>query len=130
MTPGATSYKILRSTTSGSGYASIGTNVGPVCGSGPNNSTFLDTNAVNGTKYYYVVQSVNPVNASANSPPSVGALPSAGLSAVAPSAPTGLTATAGHTNAVLTWSAAAAGELLFGLALNFGEHGRREFQYT
>ena len=64
VTPGATSYNILRSTTSGSGYVSI-TNgvVGPVCGSGSNNATYLDTTAANGTTYYYVVQSVNPTAA-------------------------------------------------------------------
>ena len=47
VTPGATSYNLLRSTTSGSGYVSL-TNgvVGPVCGSGWNNATFLDTSAV------------------------------------------------------------------------------------
>ena len=39
VTPGATSYNILRSTTSGSGYASITNGViGPVCGSGSNNA--------------------------------------------------------------------------------------------
>src|SRR5207249_1085895 len=62
VTPGATSYKILRSTTSGGGYGLL-TNgiVGPVCGSGWNNAAYLDTTAVNGTTYYYVVQSVNTV---------------------------------------------------------------------
>ena len=41
VTPGATSYNILRSTTSGSGYAPIANGVtGPVCGSGPNNATY------------------------------------------------------------------------------------------
>ena len=61
VTPGATTYNILRSTTSGSGYVSI-TNgvVGPVCGCGSNNATYLDTTAANGTTYYYVVRSVNP----------------------------------------------------------------------
>jgi len=78
VTPGATSYDILRSTNSGSGYVSI-TNgvVGPVCGCGTNNATYLDKTAVNGTTYYYVVQSVNPIGSSANSPQSSGATPSA-----------------------------------------------------
>jgi fibronectin type 3 domain-containing protein len=44
--PGATTYNILRSTTSGSGYASVGT---------PAASPFVDTNAVNTTPYFYVV---------------------------------------------------------------------------
>lgn len=105
VTPGATSYKILRSTTSRSGFASIGTNVGPVCGSGSNNAAYLDTNALNGTNYYYAVQSVNPVNTSINSTQSAAAMPSAGLPAAVPAAPTGVAATAGHTNVVLLWSA-------------------------
>ena len=105
-TPGATSYKILRSTTSGSGYASLTNGVtGPVCGSGTNNATYLDTTAVNGTTYYYEVQSVNPVGTSTNSPPSPGATPSAGLSTTAPATPTGLNVTSvGHQSVTLNWS--------------------------
>ena len=104
--PGATSYNILRSTISGSGYAVIaGKVIGPVCGSGTNNATYLDTNAFNGTTCYYVLQSVNPDGASANSPQSPGATPSASLPAAAPPAPTGLAATVGHTNVSLTWTA-------------------------
>jgi autotransporter-associated beta strand protein len=104
-TPGATSYNILRSTTSGGGYAGIATNLGPVCGCGSNNATYLDTNALNGATYYYVVQSVNPVGASANSPQSAATTPSASLPATAPSAPADLVATVGHTNVSLSWSA-------------------------
>jgi fibronectin type 3 domain-containing protein len=107
VTPGATSYNILRSTTSGSGYISITNGVtGPICGSGWNNATFLDTTAVNGTTYYYVVQSVNPVGASANSPQSSGVTPDAGISTSAPAAPAGLTVgSAGHQSVTLNWSA-------------------------
>ena len=107
VTPGATSYNIQRSTTSGSGYVSI-TNgvVGPVCGSGWNNATYLDTGAVNGTTYYYVVQSVNPGGASTNSPPSAGTTPSGALSTGAPAAPTGLTVgSVGHQSVTLNWTA-------------------------
>jgi autotransporter-associated beta strand protein len=103
VTPGAVSYNILRSLTNNSGFVSL-TNgfVGPVCGSGPADAVFLDPTATNSTTYYYAVQSVNPVNQSANSPSSSGATPSAGLSATAPAAPTGLAATTN--NAVtLTW---------------------------
>jgi autotransporter-associated beta strand protein len=106
-TPGATSYNILRSTTSGSGYASITNGViGPVCGSGWNNATYLDTSAVNGTTYYYVVQSANPGGASTNSPESPGVTPSGALSTSAPAAPTGLAVTSvGHQSVTLNWSA-------------------------
>ncbi|MEY4917874.1 MAG: hypothetical protein RL616_1787, partial [Verrucomicrobiota bacterium] len=104
--PGATSYNLLRSTTSGSGYASITNGVtGPVCGSGFNNATFLDTTAANGTAYYYVVRAVNPVGSSTNSP-EAGATPSAGISASAPTTPTGLTvASVAHQSVTLNWNA-------------------------
>jgi rhamnogalacturonan endolyase len=103
---GATSYNILRTTTSGSGYVSI-TNgvVGPVCGSGPANATYVDNTAVNGTNYYYVVQSVNPVSASGNSPESSGVTPSSSLSTSAPATPTGLTVTSTNNAVTLIWNA-------------------------
>jgi rhamnogalacturonan endolyase len=105
-TPGATSYNILRSTTSGSSYAPLTNGViGPVCGSGPANANYMDNSAVNGTTYYYVVQSVNPVGNSTNSPQSVGVAPSAGLSANAPATPTGLTVTSTNSTVTLTWNA-------------------------
>ena len=109
VTPGATSYNVLRSTTSGSGYVSI-TNgvVGPVCGSGFNNATYVDATAANGTTYYYVVQSVNPAGSSANSPQSFGATPSGSISTSAPAAPTGLAiGSTGHQSVTLNWSGAA-----------------------
>jgi fibronectin type 3 domain-containing protein len=107
VTPGATSYQIFSTTNSGGEYSLIASGVtGPVCGSGTNNATYLDTNAVNGTTYYYVVQSVNPVGSSSNSPESSGATPSSGLSTTAPAAPTGLNVTSvGHQNVALNWSA-------------------------
>jgi rhamnogalacturonan endolyase len=106
VTPGATSYNVLRSTTSGSGYVSITNGVtGPVCGSGWNNASFVDTTAANGTPYYYVAQSVNPVGTSANSPESTGTTPSGSLSGSAPASPAGLTAaSAGHQTVSLNWS--------------------------
>lgn len=107
VTPGATSYNIFRSTTSGTNYVSITNSViGPVCGSGFNNATYLDTSAANDTTCYYIVQSVNPGGASTNSPESPGVTPAAGISASAPAAPTGLmVSSVGHQNVTLTWSA-------------------------
>jgi hypothetical protein len=54
----ATSYNVKRSTTAGSGYATIGTTVSP---------TFIDTGVVNGTTYYYVVSAANAAGEGNNS---------------------------------------------------------------
>ncbi len=107
--PGATSYNILRSTTSGNGYVPITNGVtGPVCGSGFNNATYLDANAANGTAYYYVVQSVNPVGTSTNSPESPGVTPSGALASTAPAAPAAVTIGGGaHQSVTVNWSASA-----------------------
>ena len=107
--PGATSYNILRSTTSGSGYVSVTNGVpGPICGSGAVNAIWLDTSAGNGTTYFYVVRSVNPTGSSTNSPQSSGATPSAGISASAPAAPTGLSVGGvAHQSVTLNWNAPA-----------------------
>ena len=110
VTPGATSYNLLRSTNASSGFVSITNGVtGPVCGSGGNNAMYLDLTAGNGTNYYYLVRSVNPTGSSTNSPVSASAMPSAGNLTSAPIAPTGL-AVAGvaHQSVTLNWSAAAA----------------------
>ncbi len=56
--PGAATYVVRRSITSGSGYAQIGT---------PSAATFVDTTAVNGATYFYVVSAVNPGGESATS---------------------------------------------------------------
>ncbi len=105
--PGATSYNILRSTTSGSSYVPIVNGVvGPVCGSGFNNVTCVDSNAVNDTIYYYVVQSVNPVGASSVSPESPATTPSAVISSAPPAAPLSVTiGSATHHNVTVNWTA-------------------------
>ena len=104
--PGATGYNVLSSSSSGSGYALLAANViGPVCGSGSNNACFLDTTAVNGSTYFYAVQSLNPAGVSANSPPSPGATPSAAAPVNPPAAPAGLSATAGDRSVALSWNA-------------------------
>lgn len=86
----ATSYNIKRSTTSGSGYSTIG-NVSSL--------TFTDTTVTSGSSYYYVVTAVNSVGESSNS----NEVASSSL----PSAPTSLTATGGNASVSLSWSAAA-----------------------
>ncbi len=104
--PGATSYNVLRSTNSSGGYSAVATGViGPVSGSGLTNAVFVDSTAINGTTYYYIVQSTNPVNSSANSPPSAGVMPSASVALVSPSTPIGLVATSGTRAITLSWSA-------------------------
>jgi autotransporter-associated beta strand protein len=107
VTPGATKYNVLRSTTSGSGYVSITNGVsGPVSGSGWNNATYVDTTAVNGTTYYYVVQSVNTTGTSAISSQSGGTTPSGSLSVNPPAVPTSVAiGSVGHQSVSLNWSA-------------------------
>jgi autotransporter-associated beta strand protein len=101
---GATSYTVSRSTTSGSGYTAIATNVvGPIVGSDVPDATYTDSSVVNDTPYYYVVSALNPNGSSTNSI-EASATPSASTPA-APSAPTGLTVTPGNLQATLTWNA-------------------------
>jgi autotransporter-associated beta strand protein len=102
---GATSYTILRSTTSGtSGYSLLASNVaGPVCGSTFQPAGYLDTTASNGTIYYYEVESVNVSGSSAATTFASGA-PSSSAPGV-PAAPTGLTLSDGNEQALLNWTA-------------------------
>ncbi len=64
---GATSYQVKRSTTSGSGFSTVGS---------PTATNYTDTSVTNGTTYYYVVSAVNSAGESANSS-QVSATPSA-----------------------------------------------------
>ena len=66
---GATSYRVLRSTTSGSGYTAVAT--------GLTATTYTNTGLTNGTTYYYVIAAVNACGTGANST-QVSATPSAG----------------------------------------------------
>ena len=79
--PGAISYNVKRSTTSGGPYSVIATNIATI--------GFIDTNVVNLTAYYYVVTAVN---ANGESVSSVQVSGTPHLPPV-PTVPTGVTAT-------------------------------------
>ncbi|MGO9096715.1 MAG: LamG-like jellyroll fold domain-containing protein [Bryobacteraceae bacterium] len=87
---GATSYNVYRSTTSGG--------EGPTAyATGITSPTYTNTGLTNGTKYYYTVAAVNAGGTSAQSTE---------VSATTmPAPPTGLTATAGNAQVVLSWTA-------------------------
>jgi len=65
---GAASYKIKRSTTSGSGYLTIGTTTAPTV-------AYTDSTAVKFTQYFYVVSAVSGNGEGANSSPQATATP-------------------------------------------------------
>ena len=106
--PGATSYDILRSANRDTGYVPISTgNVAQICGSGASRATFIDTAALNGSQYYYAVQSVNPGGHSVNSRAGVAVTPAAGISASVPPPPPMKLAVAStaHHKVTLSWDA-------------------------
>jgi fibronectin type 3 domain-containing protein len=86
---GATGFTVYRSTTTGSGYSSIGT---------PAAASFTDTTAPSGGTYFYVVTSTNAGGTSANS--------NEASATILPSPVTGLTATETGYNIALAWNAA------------------------
>lgn len=88
---GAVSYKVKRSSVNGGPYTTI-TNIFDI--------NYSDDGVSGGTTYYYVVSAVNPSGESANS-----AQTNATASLTIPSAPTGLTATAGNAQVSLSWTA-------------------------
>jgi fibronectin type 3 domain-containing protein len=87
-------YNVKRSTTSGSGYVTIGTTTDPVV-------TFTNS-VLGGQTYYYVVSAVNATGESANST-EVSATPTFGV----PAAPTGVATVPTNNSVGLTWSATA-----------------------
>ena len=92
--PGATTYNLWRSTTSGGSYTLIAGNIGGV------NCGYTDSNVTNLTTYYYVV-TANGNGTSVNSA-EVSATPQTGP---VPAAPTGLTAVPGYGQVSLSWTA-------------------------
>ncbi|GMK42398.1 hypothetical protein PCCS19_54580 [Paenibacillus sp. CCS19] len=91
---GAASYNLKRASVSGGPYTTVATGV--------TGTTYTNTGLTNGSTYYYVVTAVNGSGESANSP-QASAAPVAPTTV--PSAPTGLTATAGNAQVSLSWTA-------------------------
>jgi fibronectin type 3 domain-containing protein len=92
---GATSYNVYRSTSSGGEGATA-------YASGLTSPSYTDTSVTAGTTYYYKVAAVNSTGTSAQSS-EVSATPTSAVTV--PSAPAGLTATAGAGNVTLAWTA-------------------------
>jgi Glycoside hydrolase family 44/Fibronectin type III domain len=90
---GATGYYVERSTTSGT-ETQIAT---------PSTTSYTDNAVTNGTTYYYVVSAYNSYGQSANSA-EVSATP---VAPPPPGAPTGLMATAGDAQVMLSWNGSA-----------------------
>lgn len=88
---GTIKYKVLRSTTSGSGYSQIATDI--------TTTNYTDTSVINDTIYYYVVRSFNEFGEGTNSSEVTGTPMNA------PTSPTGLAATANTSQIALTWTA-------------------------
>jgi len=95
---GADSYNIYWSAASGVTKSS-GTKI-----SGISNATYAHTSLANGTTYYYIVTAVNIVE-EGDASSEVSATPQAPT--VLPSAPTGVTATAGDAKVDISWNVVA-----------------------
>ena len=97
---GATSYNVKRSLTPGGPYDTLNA-------MGITSTSYVDSAAVNGTTYYYVVSAVNSIGESANSS-EVSATPQA--PPAVPNAPSGLAATAvSRTQINLSWTSNSSG---------------------
>jgi fibronectin type 3 domain-containing protein len=93
---GAVSYTIARSSSSGTGYATLAQI------SAGTTTSYTDSNVVNGTTYYYVITASNGTCSSVDS-----AEVSAAPACTAPTSPTGLAATPGDKSVTLKWTASA-----------------------
>ncbi len=94
------SYKVFRSTTSGSGYG--------VIASGVTSSAYVDNTAVNGTTYYYVVKAVDLRNNESGYSNEASATPA---DTVPPAAPSSLVANGGDGTVSLDWADNSEGDL-------------------
>ena len=98
---GATSYNVARAVTSGGPWISVAQ---------PATNAFTDTGLTNGVPYFYVVAALNAGGASANSNAVTATPTSSGTGVImrtAPPVPSGLQATAGNAQVMLTWMASA-----------------------
>ncbi|WP_374603821.1 fibronectin type III domain-containing protein [Niveibacterium sp.] len=89
---GATSYRLMRSTTAGGPYTAVAS---------PSAATYTDSGLSNGITYYYVLSASNAAGESARSA-EVSATP---VAALAP--PTGVSALGADTQVTLSWNAVA-----------------------
>lgn len=87
--PGATSYDVLRSTVSGSGYAGVTTNLA--------GTTYVNTGLATSTTYYFVVQGANLYG--------TGATSAQAVATTVPTAPTGVSAVGGSGQTTVSWAA-------------------------
>lgn len=94
--PGATSYKVRRSTTSGSGFSEIA--------SGVTGLSYQDTGRTNGTPYYYTIRATGSGGDSVDS-----AEASATPQSTVTGAPRNLSAVEGSTVITLSWEAPTSG---------------------
>jgi len=92
---GATSYNVYRGTTAGGESATA-------IATGITSTSYTNTGLTNGTAYFYKVKAVNGAGTSGYSN-EASATPASGGSV--PSAPTGVTATAGDSQVVVSWTA-------------------------
>ncbi|MHC4618340.1 MAG: CBM96 family carbohydrate-binding protein [Planctomycetota bacterium] len=87
-------YVVYRDTSSGGPYTEVAANL--------TTSAYTDTGLSNGTTYYYVVTAVDESENESSDSSEASATPQADITA--PSAPTGLGATAGDTQVTLDWN--------------------------
>ncbi|MFA5423480.1 MAG: glycoside hydrolase family 30 beta sandwich domain-containing protein, partial [Phycisphaerae bacterium] len=91
--PDLDGYNVYRSTTQGSGYSPIATDV--------TDSDYLDNAVTNGTTYYYVVTAIDNLSNESDNSNEASATPQ---DSTAPAAPVNLTAAAGNESVSLDWN--------------------------
>ncbi|MDP5275783.1 glycoside hydrolase family 6 protein [Chengkuizengella axinellae] len=90
---GADSYSVKRSTSAGGVYTTVAT--------GLTSTSYTDTDVINGTTYYYVVSAENEAGEGSDSA-EVSAIPQSEVTV--PTAPTGVTVSAGDGEVSLSWN--------------------------